>query len=68
MMEVRTIESLTIDDIHDLFDSVIFLRGEEYYDEGCVSLIEPLDCQTIKGIVQGLGSTMFLSRLMLTGR
>ena len=52
-MEVRTIESLTIDDVHDLFDSVIFLRGEEYYDEGCVSLIEPLDSQTIKGIVQG---------------
>jgi hypothetical protein len=52
-MEARTIESLTIDDIHHLFDSVIFLRGEEYYDEGCVSLIEPLDSQTIKGIVQG---------------
>jgi hemoglobin-like flavoprotein len=53
MMATRTIEDLTIDDVHELFDSVIFLRGEEYYDEGCVSLIEPLDSQTIKGIVQG---------------
>ena len=53
MMESRAIEDLTIDDVHELFDSVIFLRGEEYYDEGCVSLIEPLDSQTIKGIVQG---------------
>jgi len=52
-METRSIEDLTIEDVHDLFDSVIFLRGEEYYDEGCVSLIEPLDSQTIKGIVQG---------------
>jgi len=53
MMETKTIEDLTIDDIQDLFDSVIFLRGEEYYDEGYISLIEPLDSQTIKGIVQG---------------
>lgn len=53
MMETKTIEDLTIDDIQDLFDSVIFLRGEEYYDEGYISLIETLDSQTIKGIVQG---------------
>jgi uncharacterized Zn finger protein len=53
MMETRSIEDLTIDDVHELFDSVIFLRGEEYFDEGYVSLIEPLDSQTIKGIVQG---------------
>jgi uncharacterized Zn finger protein len=53
MMATRTIEDLTIDDVHELFDSVIFLRGEEYYDEGCVLLIEPLDPQRIKGIVQG---------------
>jgi hypothetical protein len=52
-MATKTIEDLTIDDVHELFDSAIFLRGEEYYDEGCVSLIEPLDSQTIKGIVQG---------------
>jgi hypothetical protein len=52
-MATRTIEDLSIDDVHELFDSAIVLRGEEYYDEGCVSLIEPLDSQTIKGIVQG---------------
>ena len=50
---MKTIEDLTIDDIQDLFDSIIYLRGEEYYDEGYISLIEPLDSQTIKGIVQG---------------
>jgi len=53
MMQTRTIEDLTIDDVHEMFDSVIFLRGEEYYDEGLVSIIEPIDSQTIKGIVQG---------------
>lgn len=52
-MESRTIDDLTIDDIHNLFDSVIVNRGEEYYDDGCVTFIEPFDSLTIKGIVQG---------------
>ncbi|MEK6960775.1 MAG: SWIM zinc finger family protein [Nanoarchaeota archaeon] len=50
---IKTIKDITIEDIQDLFDSVIHLRGEEYFEEGLVISIEPLNTNTITGIVRG---------------
>ncbi|MEK6984080.1 MAG: SWIM zinc finger family protein [Nanoarchaeota archaeon] len=49
----KTIKDITIEDVQDLFDSVIFLRGEEYFEEDCVKSIEPANTDTITGIVRG---------------
>ena len=49
----KSIKDITIEDVQDLFDSIIFLRGEEYFDSGCVKSIEPLDSSTITGVVRG---------------
>ncbi len=51
--KMKTIKDITIEDVQDLFDSVIFLRGEEYFEEDCVKSIEPINTNTITGIVRG---------------
>ena len=50
---MKTIKDITIEDVQDLFDSVIFLRGEEYFEEDCVKSIDPVNTNTITGIVRG---------------
>ncbi len=50
---IKTIKDITVEDVQDLFDSVIYLRGEEYFDEGLVTSIEPLNTTTITGAVRG---------------
>ncbi|MCK4364850.1 MAG: SWIM zinc finger family protein [Thermoplasmatales archaeon] len=52
-MTAKNIQDIKIEDIHDLFDSIIFLRGEEYFEEGLVTSIEPVDSCTITGTVRG---------------
>ncbi len=49
----KSIKYITIEDVQDLFDSIIFLRGEEYFEEGSVKSIEALDSSTISGTVRG---------------
>ena len=53
MSSTKTVKDLTIEDIQYLFDSVIFLRGEEYFEEGLVASIEAIDSFTINGTVRG---------------
>jgi hypothetical protein len=48
-----SINDITREDISRLFSSTILLRGEEYFDEGLVKSIEPLNDTTITGTVQG---------------
>ena len=50
---MKTIKDITIEDVQDLFDSIIFLRGEEYFEEGCVESIDSVDTNTITGVVSG---------------
>src|SRR3989344_8213843 len=50
---IKNIKDITVEDIQDLFDSVIYLRGEEYFEEGLVTSIEPLNTTTITGTVRG---------------
>ena len=50
---IKNIKDITVEDIQDLFDSVIYLRGEEYFEEGLVTSIEPLNTVTITGTVRG---------------
>ncbi len=50
---IKTIKDITVEDVQDLFDSVIYFRGEEYFDEGLVTSIEPLNTTTITGTVRG---------------
>lgn len=50
---MKTIKDITIEEVQDLFDSVIYLRGEEYFECDCVKSIEPLDSSTIVGVVRG---------------
>ncbi len=50
---MKTIKDITIEDVQDLFDSVIFLRGEEYFEEDCVKSIEQVNTNAITGIVRG---------------
>ncbi len=48
-----SIKDITEEDIEELFDSHIFSRGEEYFEEGLVDSIELLDNNTIIGVVLG---------------
>jgi len=50
---MKTIKDIKMEDVQNLFDSIIFLRGEEYFEEGCVRSIEPINSCTISGIVSG---------------
>ncbi len=50
---MRSIKDITIEGVQDLFDSIIYLRGEEYFEEGCVTSIEALDTSAIGGTVRG---------------
>src|SRR3989338_1183148 len=50
---MKSVKNLTIEDIQNLFDSIIYLRGEEYFEEDCVESIEVLDSSTISGTVRG---------------
>lgn len=50
---MKSIKDIKIEDVQDLFDSIIFLRGEEYFETGCVRSIEPIDSATIAGVVRG---------------
>src|SRR3989338_6724081 len=50
---MKSIKDITIEDVQDLFDSIIYLRGEEYFEEDCVKSIEALDSSTIGGTVRG---------------
>src|SRR3989338_4720727 len=50
---MKSIKDITIEDIKDLFDSIIYLRGEEYFESECVKDIEPVDSSTLTGVVQG---------------
>jgi len=49
----KTIKNVTIEDVQDLFDSIIYLRGEEYFESDCVKSIEPVDSSTLTGVVRG---------------
>ncbi|MDP2749706.1 MAG: SWIM zinc finger family protein [Nanoarchaeota archaeon] len=49
----KTIKDIKIEDVQDLFDSIIFLRGEEYFEEDFVKSIDALDSATISGTVRG---------------
>jgi len=49
----KSIKDITTEDIQDLFDSIIYLRGEEYFEEDCVQSIEPIDSSTLAGVVRG---------------
>jgi len=53
MSGMKTVNDIDIEDIHNIFDSVIFLRGEEYFEEGLVTSIEPINSRTITGTVRG---------------
>ena len=53
MSGMKTVNDIDIEDIHNVFDSVIFLRGEEYFEEGLVTSIEPINSRTITGTVRG---------------
>lgn len=44
---MKTIKNIKIEDVHNLFDSIIFLRGEEYFEEGCVTSIEPINIEDL---------------------
>lgn len=50
---METINDITLEKVQDLFDSVIFLRGEEYFEEGYVKSIEAVDSNTLTGLVEG---------------
>src|SRR3989338_9524152 len=50
---MNTINDIKIEDIEELFDSEIFGRGEEYFDEGLVKNIELIDDKTLTGNVIG---------------
>lgn len=50
---MNSIGDITIGDIQELFGSNIYLRGEEYCEEGYVIAIEALDSSTLSGIVEG---------------
>src|SRR3989338_9299483 len=50
---MKSIKDITIEDVQDLFDSIIYLRGEEYFESECVKDIEPVDSSTLTGIVRG---------------
>ncbi|MFH1916040.1 MAG: SWIM zinc finger family protein [Nanoarchaeota archaeon] len=48
-----TIKDVTIEDVQDTFDSIIYLRGEEYFEEGLVRSIDIIDSTTLAGTVRG---------------
>ncbi len=50
---MKTIRDINAEDVQDLFDSAIYLKGEEYFEDGCVMSIELIDAGTITGIVSG---------------
>ncbi len=50
---MSTMMDIDAEDIAGLFDSVIYLRGEEYFEQGRVMSIELIDSGTITGIVSG---------------
>lgn len=52
-MSVKSIYDINKEIITELFDYVIFYRGEEYKDEGCVRSIEAINAITLTGVVQG---------------
>ncbi|MBU0757575.1 MAG: hypothetical protein KKF44_05900 [Nanoarchaeota archaeon] len=52
----KSIKDITIEDIHVLFDSIIFIRGQEYFEEDFVKSIEALDSSNlffIEAIIRG---------------
>ncbi|MFO8077327.1 MAG: SWIM zinc finger family protein [Thermoplasmatota archaeon] len=52
-MDIKTIYDINRESINYLFSDIIFLRGEEYYEEGHVTSIDPIDTTTISAVVQG---------------
>lgn len=50
---IKSIQQIKIEDVQRLFGSEIYARGEEYFEEGYVKSIEPLNSATIAGIVYG---------------
>lgn len=52
-MDIKTIYEIDREIINNLFSDIIFLRGEEYYKEGFVISIEPIDSTTLSAVVQG---------------
>src|SRR3989344_4864466 len=52
-MKMDRINDIRIEDIEELFDSEIFGRGEEYFEEGLVKDIELIDDKTLIGTVIG---------------
>lgn len=52
-MTKTSIDDLDTDDVRDLFGSEIYIRGEEYFENGCVVSIELINSDTIAGIVRG---------------
>lgn len=52
-MFINTIYDIDKESIINLFNDIIFLRGEEYYEEGLVVSIEPIDASTLSAVVRG---------------
>ncbi len=52
-MSMKTIYDINKESIINLFSDIIFLRGEEYYEDGLVTSIEPIDASTLSAVVQG---------------
>src|SRR3989344_9381341 len=50
---MKSVKDITIGGVQELFGGGIYLRGEEYFEEGCVTAIETLDSFTLSGIVEG---------------
>ena len=50
---MKSVKDITIGGVQELFGGGIYLRGEEYFEEGCVTAIEALDSSTLSGIVKG---------------
>ena len=50
---IKSIYEINKESTRELFDDVIYYRGEEYKQEGCVRSIEAINATTLTGIVQG---------------
>jgi hypothetical protein len=49
----KTLREIKTSDVQKLFDSRIYYRGEEYFEEGLVKSVDLLDSSTLSGIVKG---------------
>ena len=50
---MKSIRDMRIEEVEELFDSKIYGRGEEYFEEGLVKESELIDEKTLIGTVVG---------------